>query len=1673
MSSQEEYFERLNSGLDEAWDVASSAREDSNDPEEEIEIKRAKDMAERTEMFLEIDGLAEAIRGFQEEGFDREDISFKLTEKFLDGELGDFDDQEKKIEYAIRSSLAVLTEAVVAAPLEGLIEIKIENDNPDGSEYIRVKYGGPIRSAGGTGQVISVLIADYCRQELGIDEWKPTDDEVERYVEEINLYHNTFRNLQYHPSDDEARKIIRNTPIMVDAEPVTDQEVSGYRDLDRIDTNSGRGGMCLVLAEGVAQKVPKLQKYTEELGLEGWDWLNELPNASKIGDGEEEENEENEEEGDKNKEQKHGRIKVKPKTKYIDDTLTAGRPIIGHPSQPGGFRLRYGRGRNAGMAAGSISTATMTALYDYIGPGTQLKTERPGKAIAVSPDDSSLQGPTVRLKDGTVMRIDTEEKAKELREDIEKFIDLGEIGIPLGEFIENNAQLVPASFTHDWWVKESEKTDFDAKSVEPERLNARQAWNISEKYELPLHPKYTYLWHDIDFQEYVALSNALKKKEELENGAIEIPYSPSEILEKLLVPHKQDKDEDKIKIEEEHAFILEKCCKPESIEESDNIMEAVNSAAGVEIRERAPTRIGTRMGRPEKAEKRTFQRNLNSHLLFPVGEQVQRSVFKASKLDNGNNQTLNDDDKKPKKEGTNLNKGQSEVEISTRLCPECKEETYHPRCPECDVRTNAYTDCPKCNTTVFMENSDMGQKDCPECGKEDITANKQKVVDIAGELHEALEKLNVRKSQLDDITGVEGLVSQEKVPEPMEKGVLRAKHDLGIFKDGTSRFDATNLPLTAFKPEEINVSVEKLRELGYKTDINGEPLEDPDQLLELKQQDVVLPKSGADYMLRGANFIDELLEKYYDEEPFYNAETKSDLAGEFIIGLAPHTSAGALGRIIGYVEGVEAQYAHPIFYGAKRRNCFHPDETLHYQVEHENGDTEWKYGTIQELVETYIDPNNLQKDDLGSEYSPPTKTIQVPSINENGEQVLKELNKVQRNPAPDHMVTFQTETGRKITVTPDHGMLVYENGEQKEIPASKVEEGDKFLELTHLDAIDGNNTKQLDLLKELSESEKVDNTKLTIANLTENEVKQLYEQAFNVNTNNNYLAQLGDRLNTSKKTISNYVHRGNIPINFLLQGFKNTDELCKAVPNDARLGWKQNHVTAKRFVKLDEKLATFLGYYAAEGLTRNQEGGVSQVTISATEDEAREFALNAFHDCFGVEADEQNEHKITASSAIVQQAMKHVFDAGDYSHKKKVPEIIMTTSDKELIGSFLGGYISGGGSILSDRITVGTTVSKRLKTDITSLLNRLGVESSVHTEQSQDLHKHFPDYYEEVEKKPRKAYTITVKRSQAHKLMKYCKIHLQKKNKMGTQFESNITNKNPNLEYGDSATVRIDSKEIKESDSEYTYNVEVNETHNLNISSILSFQCDSDEDAFMLLLDGLLNYSEHYLNHNKSGKFMDEPIVMNSIIDPSEIDDEAHNVDIVDESPLELYEKSMEGAGPEEVDIETLGDRLDNPTGILHSLDTDSISGGPDMTVYKTLPDMDSKIDEQFKISRQVRATDERDVAEKVIDGHFLADLMGNLRAFGTQDVRCTNCHHNHDRPPLDGVCRKCGSTDSWTINVHEGSVTKYLKKMKEISRIYDVSDYIKEVIDEYDRAIDSLFENDKDKQSGLSEFME
>ena len=130
------------------------------------------------------------------------------------------------------------------------------------------------------------------------------------------------------------------------------------------------------------------------------------------------------------------------------------------------------------------------------------------------------------------------------------------------------------------------------------------------------------------------------------------------------------------------------------------------------------------------------------------------------------------------------------------------------------------------------------------------------------------------------LKGVLGLTNDLKIPERLEKVLLRQKHDLSVYRDGTIRFDATNVPLTHFKPKQVQTNIAKLREIGYSRDIHGEYWKEMIKCSTLLMQDVIVPFEAGAFLVSVAKYVDDLL---MHQGPIWNRTTTCKI---------PRTSSG-------------------------------------------------------------------------------------------------------------------------------------------------------------------------------------------------------------------------------------------------------------------------------------------------------------------------------------------------------------------------------------------------------------------------------------------------------------------------------------------------------------------------------------------------------------------------------------------------------------------------------------------------------------------------------------------------------------------------------------------------------------------------------------------------------------
>ena len=899
-----EYHQKISKYIEDTISIAQAAKKEGLDISEKVESQIGYDLPDRIAKIHDID-ISDRLRTLLPK-LGKEQTALKIAEEIVLGRYGG-ETIEEKLNNAIRVGLSVVTEGVTVAPLQGIYDVKIKS-NADRSQYLSVSFAGPIRSAGGTEAALTMLIADHVRKIIGLHKYIPNsyDDEISRYVEELRIYEREVGNFQFKVSDDDVISCISSLPVEIDGIDTDPVEVVGHRNLQRISTNRVRGGALRVMNDGLIGRSRKLLKIVETLKIEGWDWLKNLEGAIQT-----------------------------PEDDTISHRMTeviTGRPVLSMQKKIGGFRLRYGRSCNTGFSTIGIHPTIPILLNYAIAVGTQIKIDAPGKASTIALVDS-IEPPIVKLHDGSVMKIESINQAKTMANKITKILYLGDILISYGDFLENNSQLLPASYVEEIWALElkSKLLNTDLNSIfDSKRLielterplekkpSVIEAFKISQFFDIPFYPGFLFYWTALTLNEFIILITKLLENREIVNNTDENKYFINSlelkiIFEKLGIIHSLCLDDSKIRIDDpNHLYILTllitRCMEYETkldklflksddftnddanhVNVKTHILDSISELLDVNIKEKFSSSIAVRVGRPEKAADRKMKPPV--HVLFPIGTNggPTRDILKAMQ--------------KP-----------LYVEIANRFCNNCKSPTISVSCQECHSSTPIHTMCSTCKYEV---NSQEQKGPCPICGNR-LKTHSPTNYPLKIAIEKAKKFLDIQP--IEPLKGVKSLMGKNRCAEPLEKGILRQKHNLFTFKDGTIRFDATNEPLTHFKPKWIKTNITRLRELGYVKDHLGKDLESPEQLVELFIQDIIIPFHAAEHLLRIAQFVDEELTRFYGVGAFHRIPTIEDLIGHLIVGLAPHTSVGIIGRVIGFINS-QVCLGSPIWHSAKRRDC--------------------------------------------------------------------------------------------------------------------------------------------------------------------------------------------------------------------------------------------------------------------------------------------------------------------------------------------------------------------------------------------------------------------------------------------------------------------------------------------------------------------------------------------------------------------------------------------------------------------------------------------------------------------------------------------------------------------------------------------------------------------------------
>jgi len=876
------YYKDILKQYEAAHLTASQAKSMGFDPVDTVESKTVFDLADRVNQMLRLDqfeGLVDRLRELLHSA-SKERAALAISQEIALGKFGALDKHEA-LSYGVRAGLAVMTDGVTVAPLEGISGVTIKQ-NDDNSDYVSVSYAGPMRSAGGTEAAFSLVIADVTGKKLGLSNYRARKDEVDRFKEELRIYERDVGNFQYKVTDEDIRYTISNLPVEIDGIETDPIEVVVHRNLKRVATDRLRGGALRVLNDGVIGRAHKLAKKLTLLNISGWEWLADVKGGTQQTTNETEQS-----------------------GTHFEEVIS-GRAVLSKPRSRGGFRLRYGRSMNTGLSTLAIHPAVATLLDYPVVPGTQVKVDMPGKAATIAFVDS-IEGPTVLLKNGGVRRISSIADAEQEKENFEKIIDLGDILISYGDFLENNRNLPPSPYVSEWWVQDflqvlgavpAALDRLAAEGISRERTtelslgepglvpSPTEAIAMSHLLGIPLHPIYTPRFDRISASDLADLRTS--SRTEGRDVVVDITSNHREwVLRRCLIEHRLEGNS--AIISGDAAVIMATLLRLEDKSEipvpSDPI-EFVKTLSGLTLGRQTTTTVGVRVGRPEKAMVRKLKPPV--HTLFPVGFAggTYRDIITASK------------------------QGPVRIDVVNRYCPECGQRRLSSKCEVCGSGTVPFKVCPHCNSST-------SDNVCPNC--------RAKTLPYSNFDYELRAKLDAVKVKIPfdpskPVKGVRGLMSVSKTPEPLEKGIIRSRHQVFVYKDGTLRIDMTNAPLTHFRPRDIKADPESLVRLGYENDREGKPLKRDDQLLELKPQDIIVPIDIAGDLVRMAQFVDDEVQNFYGLPPYYNVRRPADLMGKIAIGLAPHTSVGVAGRIIGF-SSTQVCFANPYWHAAKRRDC--------------------------------------------------------------------------------------------------------------------------------------------------------------------------------------------------------------------------------------------------------------------------------------------------------------------------------------------------------------------------------------------------------------------------------------------------------------------------------------------------------------------------------------------------------------------------------------------------------------------------------------------------------------------------------------------------------------------------------------------------------------------------------
>jgi len=314
--------------------------------------------------------------------------------------------------------------------------------------------------------------------------------------------------------------------------------------------------------------------------------------------------------------------------------------------------------------------------------------------------------------------------------------------------------------------------------------------------------------------------------------------------------------------------------------------------------------------------------------------------------------------------------------------------------------------------------------------------------------------------------------------------------------------------------------------------------------------------------------------------------------------------------------------------------------------------------------------------------------IEVFSFNKDLKGEWSKVSVAARKKAPKLFYKFKTKSGREITTTGDHNMLILKNGKVIAAKSSEIKQGE-YIPLPREVSVNQKPLTHLNLLTLLKNSKRV--YVINAGNI----LKRNYEVLKKTVLDEKYDRYL-------------YKYRDGRPMP--IQYFLEILDFLKIKPNNFELknlkitsrNGKNRHLLPIDFPITSALLKT-LGFIAAEGTTRNE-----VIMISNTDPEFLQSAQAAFKD-IDIPFFYGNRGINTASRVFIDM-IKALEGFGKSGEKRICPFVF--NLDKTKIAQYLSAYFEGDGGVEKHEIAA-VSKSKGLISEISYLLYYFGIVSRI------------------------------------------------------------------------------------------------------------------------------------------------------------------------------------------------------------------------------------------------------------------------------------------------------------------------------------------------------------------------